>query len=867
MKLQVNGDEVTVDDRHEKTPLLWVLRDELGMHGTKFGCGGGFCGACTVMIDGKATKSCQTKAGRAIDKQITTVDGASGPVVDAVREAWYEGNVPQCGYCQPGQTMAAISLLESDPEPDDDAITLAMNGNLCRCGTYQRIQKAIHDAAEKVASGEPATPLEPRVMLDAPPLSEEELADPVHPYVRIHADGGILVYCSQIEMGQGVMTGLATIVAEELDADMGSISVVLAASHLRPDFGDVYGNMTFGGAIQLTGGSTSTQSFWLNYRQIAASAKARLLAAAAAEWDVPAAEIEVEKSVLSHPAGRTGSFGEFAEAAEKLPVPEGVEPKTPDEYRLIGSEDILRLDSPSKILGAAQYPIDVTLPEMRIATVLHPPVFGAKVASLDDSEALAQDGVEAVVPIDIGVAVVAQNFADALRGLRALKVEWDDSEAETRSSDELRAYHRELVESGEGSHIARDDGDVSKGFEGVVTEIDEYYEVPYLAHTPMEPNTATCRLNEDGTLEVWASSQAPHYVRMQGEQYAGVEGEKVKLHVLLAGGAFGLHTSAGNDPVSEAMQVAKATDWAYPVKVVSPREEEFKSGRFRPMVVHNVHTGVDAAGKVTAFHQRFASEPIGTNLPIVREVLVKDGVDFLTVTGATDGPYNIPNLRVEVTNVETGIPIMSWRSVGNSHTEFARECAIDELAVATGRDQIEFRRHILENEPRAIRVLDRLAELTDWGAPMEEGRARGLACSNGFFGASAQVSEISQDDRGRIHVDRITFVLDCGIALNPDLVRAQVEGGAYFALSAALWGEVTLGEGGKIETQNFDRYELVRMRMKPVIDIHILDSKEDPGGVGEVAVPTTAPALANAIAALTGERIRRLPLSKSIRIH
>src|SRR6202035_438314 len=316
MKLAVNGAEVEVDDRHAKTPLLWVLRDVLGLHGTKFGCGAGFCAACTVLIDGHNTRSCQTATERAVGKSVTTVEGASGPVVDAVRSAWYRGNVVQCGYCQPGQTLAAVSLLESDPSPDDAKIDEWMSGNLCRCGTYPRIRDAIHDAAGTIAAGDGPGPLVAPPDPDVHRLTAEELADPVHPYIRVREDGTIVAYSSQIEMGQGIHTGLATIVAEELDADFDSVLVVNAANGGGPP-NDLYGNPDLGGLFQLTGGSNSTKGFWVRYRLVAAQARARLAAAAAELWDLPAAEVEFDRGVARHPSGREATFAQLAARAEQ----------------------------------------------------------------------------------------------------------------------------------------------------------------------------------------------------------------------------------------------------------------------------------------------------------------------------------------------------------------------------------------------------------------------------------------------------------------------------------------------------------------------------------------------------------------------
>jgi isoquinoline 1-oxidoreductase subunit beta len=447
MKLTVNGTDVEVDDRFAKSPLLWVLRDVLGLRGTKFGCGIGYCAACTVLIDGRNTKSCQTPAERAAGKTVTTVEGASGQVIDAVRDAWYRGNVIQCGYCQGGQTLAATALLESGQAPDDAAIGRWMNGNLCRCGTYPRIREAIHTAAQTLAAGRDPEPLTAVPELEMLPLTAEELADPVHPYVRIQDDGTVVAYSNQIEMGQGAHTGLATIVAEELDADFASVRVVNAANGTRPG-GDVYGTPAGGGFIQLTGASTSTKGYWDRYRLAAAQARARLVAAAAEAWQVPAGEVEVASGILRHPSGKRAGFGELAARARQLPVPDDVSPKHPGQYRLIGREGRLRVDAPGKILGRTRFTIDVSMPQMLTAVVLHPPKFGATPAAVDDSAALAEPGVTAVVPIEEGVAVVGETFDDAQRGLRALRVDWDEQDAERRSSEELLAEHRAVEVDG-----------------------------------------------------------------------------------------------------------------------------------------------------------------------------------------------------------------------------------------------------------------------------------------------------------------------------------------------------------------------------------------------------------------------------------
>jgi len=383
----------------------------------------------------------------------------------------------------------------------------------------------------------------------------------------------------------------------------------------------------------------------------------------------------------------------------------------------------------------------------------------------------------------------------------------------------------------------------------------------------MEPNNAVCRMTEGSALEVWAGTESPVYTQMVGARIAGVDQNSVRVHVPDAGGSFGLHYSSGaNDPAAEALQIAKALDWRYPIKVQTSREEEFKSGRYRAMAVHHVRAGANVNGRLTAYHQQMAAEPTSPNLPFVGEVLFKDGVDFMTVTGVVDNPYTFENFKVEATNVDAGVPIMVWRSVGNSHTEFARESALDELAIAVGRDPVDLRRDLLVNNPRTLRALELAAGYAGWASPPGDSRARGIACTN-YLSHSGVVVEVSQDQRKRIHVERVVFALDCGIVVDPDLVRAQVESGLLWGLGAAAWGEIVLGAGGTIETQNFDRYPVMRMQSIPSIEVHLIDSPETPSGVGEVSVPTVAPALANAIFALTGSRIRRLPMSRTIQIY
>ena len=520
-----------------------------------------------------------------------------------------------------------------------------------------------------LSSGGHPQPLTATTEPETPPLTQAEADDPVHPYIRIHPDGTIVVFSSQIEMGQGIHTGLATIVAEELDADFDAIRVVNAANGRRGAV-DVYGNPDLGGLFQITGASNSTKGFWGSYRLIAAKARARLVAAAAAQWNVPFEEVTVDVGTVRHHSGVQATFSELAAAAELIAVPDDVQPKTRAAYKLIGREGRLRIDAPNKILGTTLYTIDVALPKLLTAVVLHPPRFGAKATDVEDGAALGEAGVVAVVTIDEGIAVVGETLDDAQRGLRALEVTWDDTDAERRSSEQLMEEHRRSVESGEDAVVVRDEGDVETSLAEAAHLIDAVYEQPYLAHAPMEPNNAVCMMGDDGVIEVWAPTESPEYTRMSAAGGAGVDTEHIHVNVTFAGGSFGLHSSAAHDPTAEAAQIAKALDWKYPIKVQSLREEEFKSGRYRAMSAHRVRAGTDADGRLTAIHHHIAAQPTSPNLPYVGDVMFTNDVDFFTTTGAVDNPYSYPAFKLESTNVDTKVPVMVWRSVGNSHTEF-----------------------------------------------------------------------------------------------------------------------------------------------------------------------------------------------------
>jgi isoquinoline 1-oxidoreductase beta subunit len=498
------------------------------------------------------------------------------------------------------------------------------------------------------------------------------------------------------------------------------------------------------------------------------------------------------------------------------------------------------------------------------AVVLHPPRFGAWVKALDANAARRHPGVVDVLIISRGVAVVADTFFDGLAALRDLVIQWDDAAAERRGSAELLATHYELARSGTGALAAYVNGDVEAALSQAAYVIEAFYDVPYLAQAPLEPNNAACRMREDGVLEVWAGYQAPDYARSAAAAGAGLPKERVEVHVTFAGGGFGLRSSGDPAPVIEAAEVCRALGWKHPIKVQWPRQEEFKYGCYRPMAVMRLRAGIDATGVMTALDHRIVVQSVAVDMPKLSDMIIRNGVDGMSVEGAVDQPYAIANHRVDLINFKSGVHVATMRAVGHTQNEFAREALIDEAAATAGVDALAYRRRLLAGNPRLFAVLERAAAAANWDGPLAAGRARGLAVSNSFRSFSALIAEISQDDKGRVRVDRFVFAIDCGRLISPDFVRAQAEGGILFGLSAAVWDEVVLNGDGSVRTQNFDGYPIARMRDAPAIEVLCIDSDEEPGGVGEVSVASVAPALVNAVAALRGVRIRSLPIAKSI---
>lgn len=686
----------------------------------------------------------------------------------------------------------------------------------------------------------------------APRRSGEEAATDLEPvflpnaFVRVAEDGSVTVMAKHLEMGQGSYTGLATIVAEELDADWAKVRVEGA-----PADAEKYKNLAFG--VMGTGGSSSIANSYEQMRKAGATARAMLVAAAAQQWGVEASTLTTASGVVTNPAnGKRASYGSLAKAAAALPVPENPALKDPKDFRLIG-KTAPRLDAKAKATGRAQFTQDVSLPGLLTAVVAHPPRFGATVKSFDATAAKAIPGVKDVVQIPNGVAVLAEGFWAARQGREKLTVEWDESKAFRGSSAALFADYR--ARAGKAGKVARKDGD-APGALRRGKPIEAVYEFPFLAHASMEPLNCVVRLSKD-KCEIWNGEQFQTPDQMAVAALTGLKPEQVSITMLYAGGSFGRRANPHADYVLEAVSIAKAIDGRAPVKMVWTREDDMRAGYYRPMYLHAVQAALDSSGAPAAWQHRVVGQSIMTGSPF--EGFVQKGIDPTSVEGTVDTPYAIPNLQVELHTTELGVPIQWWRSVGHTHTAFVMETMMDELATTAKKDPVEFRRALLGKAPRHLGVLNLAAEKSGWGSPLPRGRARGIAVHQSFNSYVSEVVEVSMEG-GRPRVHRVVCAVDCGVAVNPDVITMQMESGIAYALSAMLYGEITL-EDGVVQQANFDRYKVLRIPEMPVVEVHIVPSAEAPTGVGEPGVPPLAPAVANALFQLTGKRVRKLPLT------
>ena len=671
-------------------------------------------------------------------------------------------------------------------------------------------------------------------------------------FLRIAPDNTITVICKHIEFGQGPYTGVATILADELDADWAQIRVESAPADVK-----LYANGAFG--IQGTGGSTAMANSWDQLRAAGAEARARIVAAAAKQWGVDPGSISIEKGVVKDAGGKSATFGELAQAAQETQVAGPFTPKQPGSWKLIGAEKLPKVDTLPKTNGTATYTIDVKMPDMLTCLLVRPSRFNAKVKSLDAAAALAVPGVKEVFAVPQGVAVLAEGFWAAKKGCDAVKVVWDESGTEARGSDQIVKEYVALA--GQQGTVARNDGNADTALSDAAKVVEATYVFPYLAHAPMEPNNCVIYRTADGGAELMFGSQLQTVDQQTAAAVLGLKPEQVKIKTLLAGGSFGRRATPMGDMAAEAAEVLKGAKHKGPIKVLWTREDDIKGGRYRPIFVHKLRGAVDKEGNITAWDQVIVGQSFMKGSPF-EAGMIKNGIDQTMVEGASTLPYQIPNLRVSAHIAEVGVPTLWWRSVGSTHTAFSTETFLDQLADAAGVDPLAVRRKLLAKHPRHLGVLELAVEKAGWDKPVAEGRARGLAVHESFQSFVAHVVEVSVGEDGLPKVERVVVAADCGIAINPDVIKAQLEGGMGFGLSAAMFASVDLDDGRVVQS-NFHDYRVLRINEMPDVEVHIVPSTQKPTGIGEPGTPPIAPAVANAWAKLTGQRVFTLPFTHS----
>src|SRR6266446_2557145 len=663
-------------------------------------------------------------------------------------------------------------------------------------------------------------------------------------FIRIDQAGHTTLVMPQVEMGQGIYTAVAMILAEELDADFSSIVLEHAPANEK-----LYANPAFG--IQATGGSTSLRAFWTPLREAGASARAMLIQAAAREWQVEPASCTASSGEVTHKeSGRKLSYGALATAAGSQAPPKDVALKDPKAFALIG-KPLKRFDTPDKVNGKTVYGIDAILPDMKFATLAACPVFGGKVGKVDDSTAKKIPGVQKIVVLDDMVAVVGDHMWAAKKGLDALVVDWDEGPNARISSNDIWQDLRAASEK--DGVVAKSEGDIAKGL-ATGDRLEASFELPFLAHATMEPLNATVHVKPD-SCEIWTGTQIMARVQSEAAKAAGLPVEKVTVNNHLIGGGFGRRLEP--DMVVAAVRVARQVEG--PVKVVWTREEDVQHDIYRP-VYRDTIAATLSGGKIVGWKYRVSGSAIIARwLPPAFE----KGIDIDAVDSAVDMPYDIPNFHVEYVRVEPpAVPTGFWRGVGANNNVFAIECFMDELARQAGKDPIGFRRGMLGKNPRLLAALNLAAEKSNWGQPLPARVGRGVCAQPSFGSFIATVVEAEIDEQGEVHLRRVTSAVDTGIAVNPDTIVAQLEGGLIFGLTAALYGEITIDKG-RVQQSNFNDYRMLRIDQAPKIEVHIIESGEDPGGIGETGATSGPPALRNAIYAATGVALRRLPIDRA----
>jgi isoquinoline 1-oxidoreductase subunit beta len=666
-------------------------------------------------------------------------------------------------------------------------------------------------------------------------------------FIRIDRQGRVTLIMHQVEMGQGTYTSLPMLLAEELEVDLAQVQL----EHAPPD-DKLYANPLIG--FQMTGGSTSVRGAWEPLRRAGAIGRSMLVSAAARTWKVDAVSCRAERGEVIHvPTGRKFNYGALADKAAGLPVPQTVTLKDPKDFKLIGTP-AKRLDSRDKVNGRAQYSIDVKLPGMKIATIAACPVFGGKLASVDDGKAKAVQGVHQVVRLDDAVAVVANHMWAAKQGLAALDIRWDEGpNAKLSTADIVRQLESASQKPGVVARkVSPAQADMAKAMAGTAKRIEATYQLPFLAHATMEPMNCTVHVRKDG-CDVWVGTQVATRAQAAAAKAAGLPPEKVQVHNHLLGGGFGRRLEV--DFIIQAVHIAKQVD--APVKVIWTREEDIQHDIYRPYYYDRLVAGLDEQGLPIAWSHRVTGSSI-----VARWVpaLFKDGLDPDAVEGAAEPPYAFPNIIVDYVRQEPpGIPTGWWRGVGPTHNIFVVESFIDELAAAAKKDPVDYRRALLGKSPRARAVLDLATEKAGWGQPLPEGHGRGVSVQHAFGSYLAQVAEVAVSKAGEVRVQRVVCAVDCGMIVNPDTVKAQMEGGIIFGITAALFGEITIKDG-RVEQNNFNDYRMLRIDEAPMVEVYLVKSAEAPGGIGEPGTSAIAPAVTNAIFAATGKRIRKLPV-------
>jgi isoquinoline 1-oxidoreductase subunit beta len=666
-------------------------------------------------------------------------------------------------------------------------------------------------------------------------------------FVRIRPDDSVVLVMPQVEMGQGTYTSMSMLIAEELEVDLAQVTLEAA-----PPDDKLYANPLIG--FQVTGGSTSVMAYWEPLRRAGATARVMLIAAAANDWSVDPLSCRAEKGAVVDPAtGRRLKYGELADAAAKLPVPDKVALKDPKDFTLIGTP-AKRIDTPDKVNGKAQFGIDAIVPGMKIAAVAACPVFGGKLVNVDDSKAMAIKGVRQVVRLDDAVAVVGDHMWAAMQGLAALDIDWDDGPNANVSTASI-VEQMEVASQKEGV-VAHKEGDIAKGMTDSARKVEAVYEVPFLAHAAMEPMNCTVHVREDG-CNIWVGNQVVSRAQAAAAQVTGLPPEKVQVHNHLIGGGFGRRLDV--DGITQAVAIAKQVDG--PVKVIWSREEDIQHDVYKPYFFDRMTAGLDANGTPIAWHHRITGSSVWARwLPPT----FKNGFDPDTIEGA-EPPYELPNILLDYVRQEPpGLTTGNWRGVGPTHNIFVVESFIDELAAAAKKDPVEYRRGLLGKSPRVLGALNLAAEKAGWGQPLAPGLGRGVSVQLAMGTYLSQIAEVEVSKDGEVSVRRVVCALDCGMAVNPDTIAAQIEGGIIFGISAALWGEITL-KNGRVEQNNFNDYRVLRINETPLIEVHLVKSTEAPGGIGEPGTIGIAPAMTNAIFALTGKRIRKLPIKDQLR--